>query len=506
MPGLGSNFRISLACLPVLLYACANAPGMRSVATNFDRAGEARPDRASISESSPEAEQQRTIMQCLGTDTLTRACHFEHVYYDLVSTRFVFYGAQGATPDVFGDPPSPGNPWLRLIRRGIGWERGMAECDRQFHMEWRPGERLPPPQQVAGFKTPLHLRAPFHTKSISHLLRDNLQFLVDLPLRFGRDPTAFDWVRWEAAAQWTEWEDESETEKHYRGLFNNRPSVTWQQVIEQAMDGVDKSKVKYIRFAEIIAGQGPADIVSQVGSLELPVTSGRMAAWAHMCGPFPFTAMRDVAYRNHGLKVTAAPELKPFVLFLDGQKRERRHLTNAARLLPKLKKAFPGVRMEHVMISRHPLKRQLELLSKATVLVSNIGSRSFRLIYLPNGATTILVGPPEYTFQLVPPQPGDLYNPYHPIVDKVTPYTITKPFIEIDWCWGYIGYVNMLRYHVSSAAEVHKTQKWFTWTDARNTDIVLDEAKITDLLRIALQRTKHSTAQHGSGTLSAFAA
>ena len=54
-----------------------------------------------------------------------------------------------------------------------------------------------------------------------------------------------------------------------------------------------------------------------------------------------------------------------------------------------------GVRMEHVQISKYPLEEQLKLLSQATVVVSNIGSRSFRLIYLPNGATTILVGPPE---------------------------------------------------------------------------------------------------------------
>lgn len=59
---------------------------------------------------------QRTIMQCLGTQTLTRACHFENVYYDLSSSRFVHYGIHGATPDVFGDDHQPGDPWLHLIR------------------------------------------------------------------------------------------------------------------------------------------------------------------------------------------------------------------------------------------------------------------------------------------------------------------------------------------------------------------------------------------------------
>ena len=58
--------------------------------------------------------------------------------------------------------------------------------------------------------------------------------------------------------------------------------------------------VKFIRFAEIIGGQGPVDILSHVGpgGDEL-----QLAQWAHMCDPFPFTAMREVAYRNHGLQV-----------------------------------------------------------------------------------------------------------------------------------------------------------------------------------------------------------
>ena len=63
-----------------------------------------------------------------------------------------------------------------------------------------------------------------------------------------------------------------------------------------------------------------------------------------------------------------------------------------------------GVRMKHVEISVFPLQEQLTLLSKATVVVTNIGSRSFRLISLPNGAPTILVGPPEYA----PPPLGRL--------------------------------------------------------------------------------------------------
>lgn len=60
--------------------------------------------------------------------------------------------------------------------------------------------------------------------------------------------------------------------------------------------------VKFIRFSEIIAGQGPVDRVSHsyVGS---GVTDHKRATWAHMCDPYPFVEMREVAYRNLGLQV-----------------------------------------------------------------------------------------------------------------------------------------------------------------------------------------------------------
>lgn len=106
---------------------------------------------------------------------------------------------------------------------------------------------------------------------------------------------------------------------------------------------------------------------------------------------------------------------------------------------------------------------------------------------------------------VMPPDPdGEPANPWHETVNAPTPHRIQKPFIEIDWCWGYVGYVNMLRYHVESEAEVARTVPWTSWIDARNVDIVLDEDKITSLIGIALHRAEVSAAQRGAGTLSAY--
>eukprot|EP00892_Ulva_mutabilis_P012457 jgi/Ulvmu1/9584/UM054_0014.1 len=446
---------------------------------------------AAVNPFDAESAPQRTIMQCLGTEALTRACHFENVYYAISSKRFAYFGPDGSASELFGKDDQPGEPWLRLIRGLNGAWKG-SELEKQFHMDWRGGEPLPPARQVVTYRQPLHLRGTMITRSIGHLLRDNLMGLVDLPMRFGRDPVDFDWVRWESEAERSPWRDEHTTAKHYRGLLNNRPSVTWQEVLDQALPGARRG-VKYIQFSEIIAGMGPVDITSHVGKMKVKPDSRTLSAWAHMCAPFPFAAMRDVAYRLHGLQVSSAPDLEPFVLFLDGKPREKRHLTNAGAIIPTLKKKFPGVRMEHVQISEYSLQKQLELLSQATVVISNIGSRSFRLIYLPNGATTILVGPPEFQYQLPPKKKGG----------PVTKEKVPMPFQEIDSCWGYIGYVNMLQYHVTREEEVHRFKRWTSWMDARDTDIMLDEEKVAALLRTALHRTRNSVSYHGAGTLAA---
>lgn len=62
------------------------------------------------------AAQNRTFMQCLGTQTMTRACHFQNVYYDLQTSRFVHYGIASAKASTFGDDIESNEPWLRLVR------------------------------------------------------------------------------------------------------------------------------------------------------------------------------------------------------------------------------------------------------------------------------------------------------------------------------------------------------------------------------------------------------
>ena len=162
--------------------------------------------------------------------------------------------------------------------------------------------------------------------------------------------------------------------------------------------------------------------------------------WNHICEPYAWRTMRSIAYANNGLMHKLAGQHKPLILFIDGQEHERRNFPATKKLLPELKKKFPDAEVHYELISEltgavsHILiaalapahrntqfvtealnfllilhrppptppfcrglrwlneahacagERQLELLARTTVLVSTIGSRSFRMALLPDGA------------------------------------------------------------------------------------------------------------------------
>ena len=59
---------------------------------------------------------QWTAMRCIGTTTTTRACHFQNIYYELSSERFVYFGPTDAAWEHYGHQPDPDSPWMRLVR------------------------------------------------------------------------------------------------------------------------------------------------------------------------------------------------------------------------------------------------------------------------------------------------------------------------------------------------------------------------------------------------------
>lgn len=76
--------------------------------------------------------------------------------------------------------------------RGVDLWR--TEPDLQFFLDWRAGEAPPEEADIVNYTQPLHLRVPMNLQSFGHLIRDNIHPLVNLALRFGREPVDFDWV------------------------------------------------------------------------------------------------------------------------------------------------------------------------------------------------------------------------------------------------------------------------------------------------------------------------
>lgn len=63
------------------------------------------------------------------------------------------------------------------------------------------------------------------------------------------------------------------------------------------------AEVQYVRFREMIAGTGTSDVAVHMGGLGQMPSTHVLSSWAHLCHPFPFTEMREVAYRNFDMTV-----------------------------------------------------------------------------------------------------------------------------------------------------------------------------------------------------------
>lgn len=123
--------------------------------------------------------------------------------------------------------------------------------------------------------------------------------------------------------------------------------------------------------------------------------------------------------------------------------------------------------------------------------MSNIGSRSFRLLFLPDGAQAILVGAIEDD-----PAPGEY---------------VSVPFKETDMCWDFLGYVDIWRYHVKNDVELaaaadiippggRKEVKFDTHREKivfwRDQDIAIQPDKLRKLVETALDNVKDWQDQH----------
>ena len=73
--------------------------------------------------------------------------------------------------------------------------------------------------------------------------------------------------------------------------------------------------------------------------------------WSHVCKPYEWRAMRSIAYANNGLTHKPARQHMPLILFIDGQRHERRNFPGVKQLLPELREKFPDAKVRYERIS-----------------------------------------------------------------------------------------------------------------------------------------------------------
>jgi hypothetical protein len=100
-----------------------------------------------------------------------------------------------------------------------------------------------------------------------------------------------------------------------------------------------------------------------------------------------WTPLRKAAYALHGIQEVQAKDLPGTrVAVLDSQLDER-GINNTQAILDGLRRSWKRqIVVESVFYQQYSAVQQLRMLAQTSVLISNVGSRSFRMLFLPEGA------------------------------------------------------------------------------------------------------------------------
>lgn len=185
---------------------------------------------------------------------------------------------------------------------------------------------------------------------------------------------------------------------------------------------VERSSSRFILFRTLFA------------AIARPLVAGSDSG--ERCSSAAVQAMRDRAYALANLTHTpAGSQQPPSVLFIDKSPREKRRVLNVRQVAAELQHLFPGSRVSVDTMRYTKPEEQLRTLSETAVLVANIGSASFRLLFLPDDAHVVLVGSVQRA-QSTRRARGACHSE-------------ACVFRELDACWARLRHLTVHRYHVA---------------------------------------------------------
>jgi hypothetical protein len=150
----------------------------------------------------------------------------------------------------------------------------------------------------------------------------------------------------------------------------------------------EEASPRYILWHDVIAGWAGIDFDPN----NQPVGSA-------LCSAGRFKPLRQAAYEAYSISPLPVNKLdRTRITILGKSEQETRQFLEVDKAIAALTKSFLEVEVTYVEMMDMPPSKQAKILSETSVLITAVGSASFRLLLLPDGAAVVLVGAPLVWF------------------------------------------------------------------------------------------------------------
>lgn len=357
-----------------------------------------------------------TEYRCTGGTRLDRKCRFMDLVYDTIDNTFII-GSHNQSDDTRLD-----------IRTGLGMTSYVSVKQSKLQL---------PRGSFCIIPSPTYFHTPHKIKSYGHMMRDNWH---QIALNMGNEVMKVVLLTDEGV---------SRAASHYSAYVT--PSLMTMR--DMKMYGRCTEK-RYIVFKKSRMGNGDRDMR----------TSSK-------CTSKDVRKQRDLVMNNMGVQPSHSEKLR--ITILDKTLGDKRRIINVGEITASLRHKFPNMIIKPMLFLAMNATRNLQTIVDTDILITNVGSPSFRLLHLQDNARVIMVGAPSIKVQ------GSNVK-------------LDRPFDEFDDCWKSFTHIRFHKYVVDDQSEVfcrfrrHDSMGSET-TYVRDSDIKLNVDKVVGIVHEILK-------------------
>ena len=423
---------------------------------------------------------------CVGSRKETRSCIFYNLYFEIESSKFLYYVQHNSHIDFpgGGDAGRSLSKGVRKFGKGYtdngflflhaGGRRGKSQRDRSWYEPWQVQKMIsqPPPLErvhtMAGTQLLWESIAP---SSFGHTLVDNVVPIFIVLSTFDLDVSEVQIVMMATCEEHLPEMNNTSALKwcanlrRHGGLFS--PALTSKEVIEftklvnlAKLSGKDK-----LHFPQVVVGGGGLAMWLQLQKAEYHAKyadPGRRDSRAY--GAYFWKLHQHFYSQLDTLHKCCSIPKQPKIIILDkhgsrggSEVLGERKILNIDSVVNWLRDSFPRARVDKVNMQQFTWTEQLHMLASTSVFISPFGSVSFRCLFLPKGSYAIILG-----------LPGNR--------------------VDANWesdAWlRYQSYVGILNYAVDTNELATNSSKESVQEES---DVFMDRSKIIHLVRQAFE-------------------